>query len=89
MPCAKLRRVEGIVAGVIDGTSFAIHLSDGTVLTARISRRLALLKKCYVVGDEVLIGMLPHRRGDGLILTVSDRAAAARTSPRPRAGHAE
>ena len=77
MACAKLRRVEGVVAGVIDGTWFAIRLSDGTALTARISRRLCLLQTCYAVGDAVLIGMLPHRRDQGLILTGRDRAAAA------------
>jgi translation initiation factor IF-1 len=86
MPCAKLRRVEATVAGVIDGTWFAVRLSDGSTVAARISRRLALLQKRYAVGDDVLIGMLPHRR-DGLILTGGVRRAASQGRPRLPACH--
>lgn len=89
MPCAKLRRVEATVAGVIDGTWFAVSLSDGSTITARISRRLALLQKRYAVGDDVLIGMLPHRRGDALILTGGAQPAAARSRPRLPTCHRE
>lgn len=74
MPCAKLKRVEGTVAGLIDATSFAVRLTDGTALTARISRRVHLLQKRYAVGDEVQIGLLTRGRGDGLILTGGARA---------------
>ena len=69
MPCAKLKRIDGTVAGVIDRTSFAVRLADGTALTARTSRRVLLLQRRYAIGDAVQIGMLTHGRGDGLILT--------------------
>lgn len=85
MPCAKLTRVAGIVAAVIDGSQFAVRLSDGTALTAHISRRLERLQKGYAVGDEVQVGVLAHRRG--LILTNGDRATAAGATPGPAARH--
>jgi translation initiation factor IF-1 len=75
MPCVKLTRVDGTVASVIDRTSFAVRLADGTALTARTSRRVLLLQKRYAVGDEVQIGMLTHGRSDGLILTGGVRKA--------------
>jgi translation initiation factor IF-1 len=68
MPCPKLKRIDGTVAGVIDRTSFAVRLADGTALTARTSRRVLLLQKRYAVGDAVQIGM-PTHGSDGLILT--------------------
>jgi translation initiation factor IF-1 len=78
MPCAKLRRSGGIVSEVLNGTRFAIRLPDGTALIARTSRRLVLRDTHYAVGDAVQIGMLPDRRGDGLILTSVPRVAANR-----------
>lgn len=81
MPCVKLRRVMGTVAGMTDGKPFAVRLADGTSLNARISRRLALLQKRYAVGDQVQVGMLLHRRGDSLILTGGPGAARAAAQP--------
>ncbi len=69
----------GTVAAVIDGTSFSVRLTDGTPLTARISRRLRLLQRRHAVGDEVQIGMLLHRR-QSLILTGRPGVARAARS---------
>ena len=80
MPCAKLKRFEGVVADVIDGARLAVRLPDGTALTARFSRRLALLQKSYAVGDQVQIGLFAHRRGGGLVLNRDLHGTLARAS---------
>ena len=69
MLCAKLTRVEGVVAAVLDTGLFSVQLPSGESLRARISRRLGMLQARFTVGDRVLVGLQARPSHDALILT--------------------
>lgn len=71
MLCAKLTRVEGVVAAVLDTGLLSVELPSGESLRARISRRLGILQARFAVGDRVLLGLQPRPGHDALILTGS------------------
>ena len=71
----RLTRQDGVVASVLGAGRFSVLLSGGQSIGARLSKRFGLLNSRLLVGDRVLVGLLPSAAGNGLIITGAKHGA--------------
>jgi len=64
-----LIKAEGVVTESLSGSQYAVKLSDGRILTAKISGKLRRFHIRVIVGDRVTLGISPYDLSHGLILT--------------------
>jgi translation initiation factor IF-1 len=64
-----LIKVEGMVTDSHSGSQFAVTLSDGRTVNAKLSGRLRRYHIRVLVGDRVTLGISPYDLTHGLILT--------------------
>lgn len=63
-----LIKVDGVVAEAVSGGSFSVKLSDGRVISSKLSGRLRRFHIRVLVGDRVTVGVSPYDLTHGLIL---------------------
>jgi translation initiation factor IF-1 len=63
-----LLKIEGIVTESLSGSRFAVRLSDGRMVMAKLSGRLRKFHIRIIVGDRVTLGLSLYDLGHGLIV---------------------
>lgn len=63
-----LLKIDGVVAETLSGSQFAVKLSDGRMVTAKLSGRLRRYHIRVLVGDRVTLGVSPYDVTHGLII---------------------
>ena len=61
--------MDGTVSESLSANQFAVKLSDGRTISARLSGRIRRFHIKVLVGDKVTLGLSPYDLTHGLILT--------------------
>lgn len=64
-----LMKVPAVVVESLSGGVFQVKLTDGRIITAKISGRLRKFHIRVIAGDQVTIGLSPYDITHGLILS--------------------
>ncbi len=78
-----LLHVEGVVEEALSANRFRVKLSDGRILTAKLSGRLLRYHIRVLVGDRITLGLSPYDLTHGLILTRERLASSRKPSGAP------
>jgi translation initiation factor IF-1 len=63
-----LAKVDGKITATPGGGNYLVELSNGKVLTAKLSGKMKQFKIRCIVGDVVTIGISPYDLNNGIIL---------------------
>ena len=63
-----LLKIDGVISEALSGGQFAVTLTDGRTVRAKLSGRLRRFHIRVIVGDKVTLGVSPYDLTHGLIL---------------------
>jgi len=63
-----LAKVEGTITGTPGGGNYLVKLSNGKVITAKLSGKMKQFKIRCIVGDQVTVGLSKYDLNNGIIL---------------------
>jgi translation initiation factor IF-1 len=75
-----LAQIEGVVAEVLAGGMFTVKLSNGPLISAKLSGRMRKFHIRVILGDRVTVGVSPYDPTHGLILHRFKATAPATSS---------